>query len=206
MYVTLCDEVSFTYQSRNVRLLNKRIFMLQSHVKNLVRFHRSQPQAPNFVLVYALIWLVWHHQFFITFFTASGGLNTKLSAALNSIEHQYLLILLFTVLFFALRLVYLYFAGKANEIAEEDEPIENKLGHDQVFTENKDVLRLLALLEETKEQLALAKTKEAQLMQEKTAAINKTLAMQSELDEVKADLAIMTQQYLTIKEKLTSNA
>ncbi|WP_286232844.1 hypothetical protein [Thalassotalea sediminis] len=180
--------------------------MLKPYIKNIISFYRAQPKAPNFLLVYALIWLALHNQFFVTFISASGGVNNKLNAAIASIEHQYLLSLLLTVLFFALRLSYLYFVGKANEIADEGEPIEDKLGRDQVFTENKDVMRLLTLLDETKAKLAIANKKETELMEDKLAAIQKSRVLQSELDEVKADLAIMTQQYLTLKEKLTRSA
>ncbi|MDO6428282.1 hypothetical protein Q4489_14775 [Thalassotalea sp. 1_MG-2023] len=180
--------------------------MFTQYIKSILSFHRAQPKAPNFFLVYALIWLALHNQFFVTFISTSGSLNSKISAATASIEHQYLLSLLFTITFFALRLTYLYFVTKANEIADEDAPIEDKLGHDQVFTENKDVMRLVVLLDETKAKLASANKKETELLEEKQAVIQKSRELQTELEEVKADLAIMTQQNEVLKSELTRTA
>ncbi|WP_286269260.1 hypothetical protein [Thalassotalea hakodatensis] len=174
--------------------------MFQSFLKNVVLFHRAQPKAPNFLLVYAIIWLICHHQFFISLFTSSGSFSSKINTAITETDHQYILTLLLTGLFFIARLVYFYLAQKANALIEEEGVVENKLGHDQVFTENKDVIRLIALLEESKEKLALAKTKEIQLQQEKTVAINTSCALQAELDEVNADLIVITQQYEQLKE------
>ena len=80
-------------------------------------------------------------------------------------------------------------------------PIEAKLGSDQLFTENKDVVRLMDLLEQTKEKLAKSKLREAQAQTDKTTTINKMLALQDELDLALADIAILnkTNKELTTK-------
>ncbi|ARD44710.1 hypothetical protein [Colwellia sp. PAMC 21821] len=100
----------------------------------------------------------------------------------------------------------LYSVKKADQYIEADEPIEAKIGSDQVFTENKDVVRLLALLEETKAQLAKVKIREAKAQADKTATISKMLAVQAELDIAQADIAILSKsnEDLRTKQKLSA--
>ena len=62
----------------------------------------------------------------------------------------------------------------------------------QLFTENKDVIRLVALLDETKAQLAQAKEAEALARTDKTIAIGQVLSIQAELDLALADIAILS--------------
>lgn len=180
--------------------------MFSKYVKSVLVFNRSQNKAPNFILIYLLISLFWHYQFFITFALSSGGVAEKLSAALSENTHQYIAVLLITLLFFICRLLLLYGVNKTNDFVEEDEPIEVKIGSDQVFRENKDVARLLDLLEETKAQLAKVKEKEAQAQTDKTIAIGQVLSIQAELDLALADIEILGKSNEELRCKLNEFA
>ena len=177
--------------------------MFSTFFKSVLVFNRSQNKAPNFIAVYLFISLLWHHQFFISLLQQQGGFNDRLNTALAQNNHQYIAVLFLTLLFFALRLAYLYFANKTNEFVEADEPIEDKIGSDQIFAENKDVVRLLDLLEETKTKLAKVKASEAQAQADKTAAISQRLAVQAELEQAMADVAILSQSNEELRAKLS---
>lgn len=180
--------------------------MFSKFLKSILVFNRSQNQAPNFILVYFLISLAWHYQFFITFVGSNGDFSHRLNAAVTESSFQYGLVFFFTLLFFIVRLLMLYSVKKTDQYIEADEPIEAKIGSDQVFTENKDVVRLLALLEETKAQLAKVKIREAKAQADKTATISKMLAVQAELDIAQADIAILSKsnEDLRTKQKLSA--
>jgi hypothetical protein len=180
--------------------------MFSNYLKSLLVFNRSQDKAPNFILVYLLISLIWHNAFFITLVLSDGGISEKLSAALAENSHQYIVVLSLTFLFFILRLSYLYFANRANDFIEADEPIEAKLGSDQVFSKNNDVVRLLDLLEETKSQLAKVKAAEAPAKTDKTTAISQRLALQNELDMALADITILTKSNAELKRQLNEHS
>tara|TARA_R110000787_G_scaffold25150_1_gene70762 strand:+ start:1528 stop:2076 length:549 start_codon:yes stop_codon:yes gene_type:complete len=165
--------------------------MFSKFIKSVLVFNQAQNKAPNFILVYLLISLTWHHQLFITFFVSHGAFSERFSAALAEHSHQYVVVLFLTLLFFILRLSLLYFVNKTDQFIDADEPIEAKLGSDQLFKENKDVVRLLTLLEESKAKSAKLKTREAKAQSDKTATINKMLAVQAELDIALADIAIL---------------
>ncbi|WP_448213834.1 hypothetical protein [Colwellia sp. MEBiC06753] len=177
--------------------------MFTKYIKPVLVFNRSQHKAPNFLLVYCLIWLLWHSQFLVTLITTSGGISAKYSAALNGTEHQYLVVFFLTCAFFIARLTWLYFSDKADKIIEQDEPIEQKIGSDQIFTENKDVVRLLDLLEQTKASLAKVKESEAQAKLEKNEALARVRSLEAELEEVSADLAILTEAHQALTAKVT---
>ena len=176
--------------------------MFSKFLKSVLIFNRSQNQAPNFILVYVLISLVWHRQFLITFVVNNGDFSHRLSAALAVTSFQYGIVLFFAVLFFMLRLSFLYFVNKTDQFIESDKPIDAKIGSDQVFTENKDVVRLLTLLEESKAQLAKVKGREATAQADKTATISKILAVQAELDIALADIAILSKSNEELRAKL----
>ncbi|TWX73011.1 DUF4398 domain-containing protein [Colwellia sp. C1TZA3] len=78
------------------------------------------------------------------------------------------------MLFFILRLSMLYLLNKTDQFIEADEPIKIKVGSDQIVKENKDVVRLLALLTENKAQLAKVKAREALAQADKTKIISNT--------------------------------
>jgi hypothetical protein len=180
--------------------------MFSSFLKSILVFNRSQNQAPNFILVYALIALAWHNQFFITLVVFSGSFSEKLAEALTEHSFQYGAVLCLTILFFILRLAFLYLVNKTDNFIEADEPIEAKIGNDQVFTENKDVVRLLALLEDTKAELAKVKARETAAQTDKNATINKMLAVQAELEIALADIAILSQSNEALRAKLAEHA
>lgn len=176
--------------------------MISSFLKTTLVFNRSQAKAPSFILVYMLIALVWHNQFFITLAVYNGNLSEKLAEALTESSFQYGVVLCLTALFFILRLTFLYLVNKTDNFIDNEEPIEAKIASDQVFTENKDVVRLLALLEDTKAELAKVKSREALAQTDKTTTISKILAMQAELDLAQADIAILSQSNEDLRAKL----
>ncbi|MGB1262080.1 MAG: hypothetical protein ACPG52_04130 [Cognaticolwellia sp.] len=165
--------------------------MFFKYLKSVLVFNRAQNKAPNFVLVYLLISLIWHHEFFISLILNNGTFADKFTTAMSDNSHQYFAVLVVTSLFFLMRLSYLYFANKADMFIEEDEPIEDKIGRDQLFAENKDVARLLAHLEETKAKLSQVREREAQAQADKTATISKMLAVQAELELAQADITML---------------
>ena len=179
--------------------------MFSKYLKAIMVFNRAQNKAPNFILVYLLISFFWHQQFFMSLVTNSGGFSEKLSTAISENNHQYMAVLFVTILFFIIRLSYLYFANKADLFIETDEPIEDKIGSDQLFAENKDVARLLAHLEETKIKLAQMKEREAQAQADKTASITKMLALQAELELALADITILNKSNQDLTAKLNAS-
>ncbi|AWB56466.1 hypothetical protein [Colwellia sp. Arc7-D] len=177
--------------------------MLSKFFKSTLVFNRAQNQAPNFFLVYFLIALIWHNNFFMSLVVADGSLSDKFTSALTEHSFQYGVVLCLTLLFYILRLSFLYFVNKTDEFIEADEPIETKIGSDQVFTENKDVVRLLALLDETKAELAKVKVREVTAQKDKTATISKMLAAQAELDIALADITILSKSNEELRSKLS---
>lgn len=175
--------------------------MFSDHLKSILVFNRNQHKAPNVVLVYLVIWLLWHQQFFVTLMLSQGSFTARFQQAIDTNHHQYIVVLGLTTLFFALRLLYLFVTDKTNRFIDDDKPIEEKLGSDQLFTENKDAARLVELFEQTKAELAAVKTREKQAKAEKTQAINEMLAKQHELDLALADIEILSKsnQELTAK-------
>jgi hypothetical protein len=63
---------------------------------------------------------------------------------------------------------------------------------DQIFEKNDDIANLMSALTKAKEQLAASKDREVKLAEEKNTAIKKLLALQHQLDEAKADIALLT--------------
>ena len=179
--------------------------MFSNFIKSVLVFNQTQSKAPNFLLIYCLISIIWHNQVFITFITSQGSLTERFSTALSQSIHQYILVLMLTLIFFSLRLLYLYFVNKTEQFIEQDEPIEAKLGSDQLFTENKDVVRLMELLDETKEKLVKSKAREAQAQTDKTTTINKMLTLQNELDLALADIAILNKANKELTSKLQNS-
>ncbi len=179
--------------------------MFTKFIKSVLIFNQAQSKAPNFILIYFLISIAWHNQVFMTFITNQGSLTERFSTALSQNTHQYIVVLMLTLLFFSMRLLYLYFVNKTEQLIEQDEPIEAKLGSDQLFTENKDVVRLMELLKETKEKLAKSKAREAQAQTDKTTTINKMLALQDELDLALADIAILNKANKELTTKLNDS-
>jgi len=176
--------------------------MYSKFLKSILVFNRAQNKAPNFIVVYLLVSLVWHNQFFTTFLISDGSFSSRLSSALSENTHQYIAVLFSTFLFFILRLSYLYFMNKTNDFVEKDEPIESKIGNDQIFDNNKDVARIIVLLEETKAKLSKVKEREAQTQIEKDISIRQVLSIQAELDLALVDITILTKTNNELKSKL----
>lgn len=176
--------------------------MLSNFVKSILTFNRSQTKAPNFILVYSLITIIWHSEVLLAFALAHGGFVERASSALAESSLQYLWVLWFSVLFYVVRLSWLYFINKADQFIDQDEVIEAKVGSDQIFKENKDVVRLLALLDENKTKLENAKSREAASQHKSTETINKMLSMQVELDLALADIAILTKSNAELKAQI----
>jgi hypothetical protein len=176
--------------------------MFSKFLKSVLIFNRSENKAPNFILIYLLISLAWHNQIFITFVVSHGGFTERLNAALVEHSHQYVLVLFFTLLFFILRLSMLYLLNKTDEFIDADEPMIVKVGSDQIVKENKDVVRLLALLGETKAQLAKVKAREVSAQADKKKTISNILAVQAELELALADIAILSKSNEELRAKL----
>ena len=68
------------------------------------------------------------------------------------------------------------------------------------------MVRLLALLEDTKAELAKVKVRETAAQTDKHATINKLLAVQDELEIALADIAILSQSNEELRAKLAEHA
>jgi ribosomal protein L29 len=64
-------------------------------------------------------------------------------------------------------------------------------------------VRLLALLDETKAELAKVKVREVTAQKDKTATISKMLAAQAELDIALADITILSKSNEELRSKLS---
>ena len=96
----------------------------------------------------------------------------------------------------------LYLLNKTDEFIDADEPMIVKVGSDQIVKENKDVVRLLALLAETKAQLAKVKAREVSAQADKKKTISNILAVQAELELALADIAILGKSNEELRAKL----
>jgi ribosomal protein L29 len=96
----------------------------------------------------------------------------------------------------------LYLLNKTDEFIDTDEPMIVKVGSDQIVKENKDVVRLLALLAETKAQLAKVKACEVSAQADKKKMISNMLAVQAELELALADIAILGKSNEELRAKL----
>jgi hypothetical protein len=162
-------------------------------LKAILSFTENQKPAPSFIVIYILTWIVWHNQVFTAFFSVQGDFFTRIDAALLSLEkNQYLVVFLITCLIFLLRLGYGYLTFKSRELLNSSDDTFINAREDQIFEKNDDISNLMSALTKAKEQLAASKDREAKLAEEKNTAIKKLLALQHQLDEAKADIAMLT--------------
>ncbi|ABV38229.1 hypothetical protein Ssed_3625 [Shewanella sediminis HAW-EB3] len=175
-------------------------------LKAVVHFNENQRIAPRFILTYLLIWFIWHNQLFTSFFTTSGDLLTRADAALASVaDNHYLIVLAITCFFYMARLGYYFLKNKTHALLEEDDIAELKVGSDQRFAKNEDIERLLSMVTDLKTQLAATKEREQKANADKNLVIKKFLALRTELDEVKAENALLTKSNKVLKARLAEN-
>ena len=170
-------------------------------LKSILTFTENQNPAPSFIAFYIVTWLAWHNQLFTYFINAEGGVLSKVSSALNSLDdNQYLLVFFLTCLLFLLRLGFNYFSFRSREILNSVDDNFANAREDQKFAANSDVANLMATLTKTQQQLADTKVREKKAIADKTATIKELLNVQHQLDEARADI-----EMLNNTQKLQSN-
>ena len=174
-------------------------------IKSVLIFNENQKIAPRFLLTYVLIWLFWHNQLLTTFFTSDGDVLVRGNAALASItDNHYILVFFFTCLFFGLRIGYHFLKQKADDLMEEGKSIETEVGSDQGIAKTEDIQRLMTMISELKVKLANSKEKEEKAIKEKNASISKLLSLQTELDDIQADNALLEKSNAALKVQLVN--
>ncbi len=161
-------------------------------LKTILTFTENQQAAPSFIVIYILTWLAWHNQIFTAFIGVQGDFFARIDAALSSIDkNQYFVVFMITCLVFLIRLGYGFLTFKSRELLNSSDDTFINARDDQVFAKNDDIANLMATLTKTKQQLAASKEREKKLLEEKNTAIKKLLALQNELEEAKADIALL---------------
>jgi hypothetical protein len=164
--------------------------MLTKLLKSFLAIVENPKSLPNFIGLYLITWLFWHNQLIIEFFNAQGTITARLSTAITAIESfQYLAVFLLTILLFILRIGFDAFISSSRKYVNKKEQENDQDG----LQNDKDIERLLATLEETREQLKASKDREKRLKQTNNENINKLLKLQAKLDEVNADKQLLMQ-------------
>jgi len=175
-------------------------------LKAVVKFNENQRIAPRFILTYLVIWFVWHNQLFTSFFTTSGDFLTRANVALASVtDNHYLIVLAITCFFYMARLGYYFLKNKTQALLEEDDIAEIEVGIDQRFAKSEDIDRLMSMITDLKTQLAVTKERDQKANADKNLLIKKFLALREELDEVKAENALLTKSNKTLKARLSDS-
>lgn len=165
-------------------------------------FIEEEQLVPSFIMIYIMTWIVWHNQLFGHFMDAQGDFMTKVSSAFSALDdNQYMVVFFLTSLIVIIRTVIHYLKLKSQEITETSEDIFTRVRDDQKFAKDSDIGKLMDALTKTKQQLAESREKEQLAIEEKTNAIKKILTLENELDEVKADISVLTQAAQATKNK-----
>ncbi|MBU2871207.1 hypothetical protein KO502_10940 [Colwellia sp. E2M01] len=156
-------------------------------------FIEDENQTSTFILIYIFTWCAWHNQLFSHFITAEGDFLTRLSTAFSTMgENQFILVLFFSCIIFLIRLAFKYFSYRSREFANSTDDSFENLREDQKFAKNSDIANVMDALTKTKELLAESKAREKDAIDDKNETIKKLLNLQNELDEAKADIAVLT--------------
>lgn len=166
--------------------------MLTKILKSIMAFNESERLAPRFILTYVIIWCLWHSQVFTTFMMTSGDFLARADATLIVLEsNQYLFVFFLTCLFFAGRIGYFVLKHKADELLEQDSEMDLQGGSDQRFAKADDVQRLMEMISLLKTKLADSQQREDKANTDKKLAMTKQINLQFEMDELKADIALL---------------
>ncbi|QFU24136.1 hypothetical protein FM038_019610 [Shewanella eurypsychrophilus] len=177
--------------------------MFTKVLKSIMDFNESERLAPRFLLTYLIIWCLWHSQIFTTFIMTNGDFFTRSDAAMLAMEsNQYILVLFLTCLFFAGRIAYFVLKHKADEMLEKDSEADLQGGSDQRFAKADDVQRLMTMISTLKAKLADSQDREDKANNDRKTAINKQLSLQSKIDDMAADIALLNKSNEELKLQL----
>lgn len=161
-------------------------------LKSIHAFNEHQRSGPSFIIIYILTWLAWHNQLIISFFTANGNFNDRISVALTSlVDNQYIVVLFLTCIIFSIKLGINYLAFKSSELLNSTDE-DFTIGSDQKFAPNSDMAKFMATYEKNKQKLVDANEREKIAIAEKNAAIKQLLVTEHKLEEAKAEIVILT--------------
>lgn len=162
-------------------------------LNSLTSFTESENTTPNFILIYIIMWFVWHNQLFSEFFSAEGDFLTRLSTAFSTMgDNQYFLVFCLSSFIYILFFTFNYLRFKSKEALDSPDHTFQNLKADQRSAKSSDISHLMDLLEKTKQQLAEARAKEKQAVADKSEMTKRLLKIQCELDEAKADIDVLT--------------
>ncbi len=177
--------------------------MFTKVLKSIMAFNESERLAPRFILTYLVIWCLWHSQLFTTFLMTTGDFVTRFDAASASLDsNQFILVFFLTCLFFGGRIGYFVLKYKADELLEKESEADLQGGSDQRFAKADDVQRLMTMISTLKEKLALAQEREDKANNERKLAISKQLKLQTEIDDMTADIALLNRANEELKVRL----
>lgn len=163
-------------------------------LKSLLVFTENQQVAPSFLFIYIVTWCAWHNQLFSAFIAAQGDFWQKVNAALTALtNNQYLVVFFLSCLILTLRLVYNFLRFKSRELLNDSDQAYVDAKEGRNLEASNDIAQLMSTLTTVKEQLAKAKEREKLAIISKNDTIRAMLSLQNELDEAKADIALLRQ-------------
>ena len=169
--------------------------MLSNKTKSLLKIILNIKPSLRFLMSYIVIWLVWHNELILSFLMADGDFFFRSQSAVNAVtSNQYLVVLLLTIV---LTLIRYGFDSLAQVLADDDNHEEFTLLQNgkSAKTENEtDIKQLLATLDGVQVKLADALAREKQAKKEKTETIGNIFQLQTKLDELSADIIILTKE------------
>ena len=161
-------------------------------LKSLLVFTENQRPAPGFIIIYLGTWLAWHNQMLTAFLSAHGGFSAKFNAALSALtENQYMVVFWLTCVLFLIRLFYNFVRFKSAQFLNNSDQDFVDNNDKQAAESNQDIANLMATLESVQKQLAASREREKKALAERNEQLRKFLGVQAELDEARADIAIL---------------
>ena len=153
----------------------------------------------KFILVYCLVWLLWHNHLLLTLMISSGGVIDRVHQALTSVEkYQPFSVFTFTVFLYLVRIFFQYFVNLSRAHIDKQEQAENS-----PFSVDSDVEQLLETLDAYREKLAASEEREKFAKQESKDSIHKVLLLQGQLEESIADNQILEAKIKKLEDKLS---
>lgn len=159
-------------------------------IKSFLNIVDNPRSLPNFLGIYLLLWLIWHHQFLLSFGLATGSVNNRLDKAMAIIgEFQYLSVFFATITLFLCYFAFQVFVNSAREHVDKKDLEDNH--HLSDLDKQKDMAQLVSTLEALQKQVKAAEENEKKAKTEAKAVMAKLMLVQTRLDETTADLDIL---------------
>jgi len=164
--------------------------MLTKLLRSFLNVVENPRALPSFLGLYFLLWLIWHHQFLLSFGASTGGVIDRLGNAIESIdEFQYFSVLFTTIMLFVLYSGFQVFIKYSREhIDKIDRDKDSQISE---LAKKNDMEQLVSTLENLQEELRTSKENEKKAKIEVKKIMSQLITVQNKLDEATADLEIM---------------